>query len=237
MISVEFLLTSLVIVLIPGTGVLYTVATGLFIGKRASMSAAFGCTLGIIPSLLASVIGLAAIFHTSALAFQFVKYAGAVYLLYLAFVMWRSSSTLSIDKGKFKSSLTAVAIKGFLVNILNPKLSIFFLAFFPQFVSSSSAQPLANLLLLGFVFMVMTFGIFIIYGFMALWLYGFMALWLYGFMALWLYGFMALWLYGFMASVFSESVARSEKFSLVIQKVFSGCFAALGLKLAFSERA
>lgn len=91
MISVEFLLTSLVVVLIPGAGVLYTIATGLFIGKRASLFAAFGCTLGIIPSLLASVIGLAAIFHTSALAFQIVKYAGAAYLLYLACAMWRSA--------------------------------------------------------------------------------------------------------------------------------------------------
>ncbi|WP_299947322.1 LysE family translocator [uncultured Microbulbifer sp.] len=203
MISVEFLLTSLVVVLIPGIGVLYTISTGLFIGKRASLFAAFGCTLGIIPSLLASVIGLAAIFHTSALAFQNVKYTGAAYLLYLACAMWRSASTLSLEKEKSQSSFAAVATKGFIINILNPKLSIFFLALLPQFVSPSASQPLVNMFLLGLVFMAITFGVFIIYG--------------------------------FMASTFSEFAARSEKFSLGIQKIFSGSFAVLGFKLAFSE--
>ena len=128
MISIEFLITSLVVVLIPGTGVLYTVATGLFIGKRGSLSAAIGCTFGIIPSLLASVFGLAAIFHTSALVFQAVKYAGVVYLLYLAWVMWRSSSPLSFENSQSNTNLSSIALKGFLINILNPKLSIFFLA-------------------------------------------------------------------------------------------------------------
>ena len=97
MISIEFLLTSLVVVLIPGTGVLYTVSTGLFLGTRASLFASIGCTLGIIPSLLASILGLAVIIHTSALAFQIIKYAGVVYLLYLAFLMWKSSDSLSLD--------------------------------------------------------------------------------------------------------------------------------------------
>lgn len=204
MISIEFLLTSLVVVLIPGTGVLYTVATGLFVGKRASFFAALGCTFGIVPSLLASVFGLAAIFHTSALAFQIVKYAGVAYLLYLAWSMWRSSSPLAIRNEKSSSSFSTIAGKGFLINILNPKLSIFFLAFLPQFIISGTDQPLTNMLVLGLVFMAMTFAIFIIYG--------------------------------FLASSFSKYVVRSEKISLTIQKVFAGSFAALGLKLAFSER-
>ncbi|GAB2877253.1 LysE family translocator [Microbulbifer echini] len=169
------------------------------------MFAAFGCTLGIIPSLIASVFGLAAIFHASALAFQVVKYAGAAYLLYLAWVMWRSSSPLSLESREPRSNLTAVAVKGFLLNMLNPKLSIFFLAFLPQFVSPNVAQPLINMLLLGLVFMIMTFVVFI--------------------------------LYGLMASIFSELVVGSKKVSLAIQKVFAGSFAALGLKLALSERA
>lgn len=204
MISVEFLLTSLVVVVMPGTGVLYTVATGLFVGKRASLFAASGCTLGIVPSLLASVFGLAAIFHTSVLAFQVVKYAGAAYLLYLAWVMWRSSAPLSLGGEKPASDFLTVATKGFLINILNPKLSIFFLAFLPQFVSPNAAQPLINMLLLGGVFMAMTFAVFVVYG--------------------------------VMASSFSAYVVGSKKVGLAIQKLFAGSFAALGLKLAFSER-
>jgi threonine/homoserine/homoserine lactone efflux protein len=204
MILIEYLLTSLVVVLIPGTGVLYTVATGLFVGKRASLFAAIGCTFGIIPSLLASVFGLAAIFHTSALAFQVVKYIGAAYLIYLAWSVWRSSSPLALDNNQSKTNFLEIAMKGFLINILNPKLSIFFLAFLPQFVSQNAPQPLMNMLSLGIIFMLMTLGVFVIYG--------------------------------IMASSFSEFVVRSEKMSLVIQKVFAGSFAALGLKLAFSER-
>lgn len=167
MVSLEFLVTSIVIVLIPGTGVLYTVATGLFIGKRASLFAAIGCTFGIIPSLLASVFGLAAVFHTSALAFQAVKYVGAAYLIYLAWSLWRSSSSLTLEYSQTKSGFAAIVMKGFLMNILNPKLSIFFLAFLPQFVPSDASQPLINMLLLGIIFMLMTLGVFVIYGIMA----------------------------------------------------------------------
>ncbi|MFM2483512.1 LysE family translocator [Celerinatantimonas yamalensis] len=167
MISIEFLLTSLVVVLIPGTGVLYTVATGLFVGKRASLFAAFGCTLGIIPALLASAFGLAAIFHTSALAFQIVKYVGATYLLYLACHMWRSSAPLSVPEGKANTNYSGIILKGFLLNILNPKLSIFFLAFLPQFIPTTVDSVLMNMLMLGAVFMLMTFAVFIVYGFLS----------------------------------------------------------------------
>ena len=167
MISIEFLLTSLVVVLIPGTGVLYTVATGLFVSKRASFFAALGCTLGIVPSLLASTLGLAAIFHTSALAFQMVKYVGALYLLYLAWVMWKSSSPLALKDNQDTTSAFSTAVKGFLINILNPKLSIFFLAFLPQFIDPLVQQPLYSMLLLGGIFMLMTFVVFVLYGVLA----------------------------------------------------------------------
>ncbi|WP_444904942.1 LysE family translocator [Microbulbifer sp. CnH-101-E] len=167
MISLEFLLTSLVVVLIPGTGVLYTVATGLFIGRKASLFAALGCTLGIIPALLASAFGLAAIFHTGVIAFQIVKYIGAVYLLYLAYQMWRSSSPLSVSNQQSDSKYSGIIVKGFLLNILNPKLSIFFLAFLPQFISATTEGALDSMLTLGVVFMIMTFGVFIVYGFLS----------------------------------------------------------------------
>jgi len=164
MFNTEFLLTSLVVVLIPGTGVIYTVSTGLFHGWRASIMAAFGCTAGIIPHLTASILGLSAILHTSALAFQAVKYAGVAYLLYLAWSMWRETGALTFDSSLPKKGLWQIARRGFLINILNPKLSIFFLAFLPLFVSPHAASPTFQMLILSAVFMAMTLFIFILYG-------------------------------------------------------------------------
>lgn len=167
MISLEFLVTSLVVVLVPGTGVLFTVSTGLVQGRRASMYAALGCTAGIVPHLLATVLGLAALMHTSALAFQVLKYAGVAYLLYVAFATWRDKSTFAVDGGGSRVSAAQLVVKAFLLNILNPKLTIFFLAFLPQFVAPDAAQPLLQLLVLSAVFMAMTFVVFVFYGFVA----------------------------------------------------------------------
>lgn len=164
MLSTEFLLTSLVVVLIPGTGVIYTVSTGLFSGWRASIAAAVGCTGGIIPHLLASVLGLSAILHMSSLAFQAVKFAGAAYLLYLAWSMWRETGGFQFDTPDKKHGIWQIAARGFLINILNPKLSIFFLAFLPLFVSPDAASPILQMLFLSVVFMGMTLFIFIFYG-------------------------------------------------------------------------
>ena len=167
MISPEFLITSLIVVLIPGTGVVYTVSTGLVQGRRASIYAALGCTVGIVPHLLATVLGLAAVMHTSALAFQALKYAGVAYLLYVAFATWRDKSAFAVDASVAKVSATGLVVKAFLLNILNPKLTIFFLAFLPQFVAPDAARPLFQLLLLSAVFMAMTFVVFVGYGFVA----------------------------------------------------------------------
>lgn len=167
MISAEFLLTSLVVVLIPGTGVIYTISTGLFQGWRASTAAAVGCTAGIIPHLTACVLGLAALLHMSAVAFQVVKFAGVAYLFYLAWSMWRESGALTFEKSEDTNGRWHILVKGFLINILNPKLSIFFLAFMPQFVVPGNKSALAQLLILSAVFMLMTLVIFILYGFCA----------------------------------------------------------------------
>jgi len=167
MITVEFLITSLVVVLIPGTGVVYTVSTGLVQGRRASVYAALGCTGGIVPHLLATVLGLAAVMHTSALAFQVLKYAGVAYLFYVAYSTWRDKSAFAVDGSLSKASAKGLVVKAFLINILNPKLTIFFLAFLPQFVEPSAGQPLLQLLLLSSVFMAMTFAVFVVYGFVA----------------------------------------------------------------------
>ncbi|GLQ75725.1 LysE family translocator [Vibrio penaeicida] len=168
MISMEFLLTTLIVVLIPGTGVIFTISVGLFQGRRASMAAAFGCTLGIIPALLACVLGLSAILHTSALAFQIIKYAGAAYLLYLAWGMWRASNEGKMTFSKTEnSSFRTVSTQAFLLNILNPKLSLFFLAFLPQFIPSNTEATLFSMLVLGGIFMLMTFVVFVAYGLLA----------------------------------------------------------------------
>jgi len=204
MVSIEFLITSLVVILIPGTGVIYTIATGLLVGKRASIFAALGCTLGIVPSLLASIMGLAIIIHTSAVAFQLVKYAGVAYLLFLSWSMLRASGALALDETEKQQALFTVAFKGFLINILNPKLTIFFLAFLPQFLPSQIQQPTYSMVLLGGVFMLMTFLVFIIYG--------------------------------LLANSVRSFINHSEKMTTMIQRVFAGSFAALGLKLALTTR-
>jgi len=167
MISLEFLLTCLVVVLMPGTGVLFTVTTALFQGRRASLYAACGCTLGILPSLLASILGLAILFHTSALLFQAVKYLGVAYLLFLAWSMLRAGGPLALPSPSSPQAGLAILLKGFLLNILNPKLTLFFLAFLPQFLPPAAAHPTANMLVLGGVFMAMTWVIFLLYGLLA----------------------------------------------------------------------
>jgi threonine/homoserine/homoserine lactone efflux protein len=167
MISLEFLITSLIVVLIPGTGVVYTVSTGLVQGRKASVYAALGCTAGIVPHLLATILGLAAVMHTSALAFQVLKYAGVAYLLYVAYATWRDKAAFAVDGSMAKTSATGLVAKAFLLNILNPKLTIFFLAFLPQFVQPTGPQPLVQMLLLSAVFMAMTFGVFVVYGMVA----------------------------------------------------------------------
>lgn len=164
MFSVEFLMTSLVVVLIPGTGVIYTVSTGLFRGWKASVFAAAGCTAGIIPHLTASIVGLAAILHMSAVAFQAIKTLGVAYLLYLAWSMWRDSGAVRFEGGRGPAGALGIAVKGVLINILNPKLSLFFLAFLPQFIPAGSGSPVRSMLLLSAVFMGMTLIVFTLYG-------------------------------------------------------------------------
>ncbi|WP_434458095.1 LysE family translocator [Stutzerimonas urumqiensis] len=164
--SADFLLTALIVVLIPGTGVLYTLSVGLLLGQRASLAAALGCTAGIVPALGASLLGLALVLHMSALAFQVVKFAGVAYLLYLAWSMWRSQGTLTGPQAEH-GGLWRVATRGFLINILNPKLSIFFLAFLPQFIEPAGGSAVGQMLMLGAVFMAMTLVVFLLYGLLA----------------------------------------------------------------------
>jgi threonine/homoserine/homoserine lactone efflux protein len=166
-VSVEFLITSFIVIISPGTGVLYTLAAGLSRGSRASIVAAFGCTLGIVPHMAAAILGVAALLHTSAVAFQAFKYLGVVYLLYMAWNTLRERGVLKVEKEVGARSALQVIVTAILINVLNPKLSIFFMAFLPQFVSAGETHPLPRMFELSALFMLMTFLVFVGYGLFA----------------------------------------------------------------------
>lgn len=214
--SPEFLLTSLVVILLPGTGVIYTIAIGLSRGFRPSVAAALGCTFGIVPAAVASILGLAAIFHTSAIAFMVIKYLGVLYLFYMAWsilqddgVMQVNDETLDRSRNGGNSRVAAksywrTAIDGTLLNVLNPKLSLFFLAFLPQFVPATQTGSIYALAYLAVIFMLMTFIVFV--------------------------------LYGAFASAARQYVIESPLVMAWLKRGFAGAFGILGLKLALSER-
>ncbi|MGO1119062.1 LysE family translocator [Rhodovibrionaceae bacterium A322] len=216
--SPEFLVTCLIVVIAPGTGVLYTLAMALKEGSRAAWIASFACTLGILPSLLAAIFGLAAVLHTSATAFQVVKIAGVIFLLYLAWSTLRDKGGLSLEveqaEGRSdratatRSSFLSIMTKGILLNALNPKLSIFFLAFLPQFLSADrvegSWQATQEMALLGAVFMAMTFVVFLGYG--------------------------------LFAATLRQHVITKPKVVAWMRRIFAGTFVALGARLALTER-
>src|SRR5690349_4046897 len=156
----EFLITSLIVVLIPGTGAVYTITTGITLKWRASLAAAIGCTLGIIPHILATVLGLSAVLNMSAQVFSVLKLIGSAYLLYLAWNMWREAGTLEIHKKNAETSILQIITKAIAINLLNPKLTIFFLAFLPLFISKNSASPTMEMILLSAIFMGITLIIF-----------------------------------------------------------------------------
>src|SRR5580765_5702215 len=203
--TLSFLLTSLIVVASPGTGVLYTLAAALTRGSRASIAAAFGCTLGIVPHMTAAMLGLAAVLHTSALAFAALKWCGVAYLLYMAWQALRETGALAIDTGPAAKARSGrrVIVTAILINILNPKLSIFFLAFLPQFVAADEAYPLLKMLELSGAFMAMTFAVFVVYGLFA-------------------------------AFVRDRIVTRPRAMTW-LRRGFAGAFAALGARLAFAE--
>jgi threonine/homoserine/homoserine lactone efflux protein len=165
--SLEFLLTTLIVVASPGTGAIYTIAAGLSRGGKASLIAAFGCTLGIVPHMAAAITGLAAILHTSALAFQILKYLGVAYLLWMAWQTLKETGTLRVETDQTPRSAARVIVEAVLINVLNPKLTIFFFAFLPQFVPAGSDGYLLRMLELSAVFMTVTFLVFAVYGLLA----------------------------------------------------------------------
>jgi threonine/homoserine/homoserine lactone efflux protein len=167
MITPEFLFASLVVVLVPGTGVVYTITTGLTLKWKASLVAAIGCTLGIVPHILAGIFGLSALLNMSAQVFSVLKWSGAIYLLYLAWNMWREAGTLDINKKSTETSAAQIIGKAIAINLLNPKLTLFFFAFLPLFISKNSPSPTIEMIVLSAVFMGITFLVFAVYGLLA----------------------------------------------------------------------
>lgn len=205
--SIAFLVTTLIVVASPGTGVLYTLTAGLSRGRRASVIAAFGCTLGILPHMAAAIVGLAALLYTSSLAFQTLKYLGVAYLLFMAWRTLREKGALTVDEDPHdvaSRSAAQVVISAILVNVLNPKLSIFFFAFLPQFVKPHEAHRIVHMLALSAVFMLLTFVVFVGYGLLA-------------------------------ASIRSHVLSR-PRVLMWMRRTFAGAFVALGAKLALAER-
>src|SRR5438445_5738630 len=204
--TLSFLLTTLIVVASPGTGVLYTLAVALAQGSRASVAAAFGCTLGILPHMLAAMLGLAAVLHTSALAFAALKWCGVVYLLYMAWQALRETGALSVDTRPAASARSSrrVIVTAILINILNPKLSIFFLAFLPQFIHADDPDLVARMVELSTIFMLLTFVVFVGYG--------------------------------LLAAAARDRIITRPRVLAWMRRAFAGAFAALGAKLALAER-
>nr|WP_231127108.1 LysE family translocator [Motilibacter aurantiacus] len=161
-------MTTLVVVATPGTGALYTIAAGLARGPRASIVAAAGCTLGVVPHMVAAITGLAALLHASAVAFSVIKYLGVGYLLYLAWQTWRDRTPLHVEEGRpAPAADRAVIRQAVLINVLNPKLTVFFFAFLPQFVPAGEPGGWLRMTGLSLVFMAVTFVVFAGYGLFA----------------------------------------------------------------------
>jgi threonine/homoserine/homoserine lactone efflux protein len=163
-VSWAFFVTALVIVATPGTGALFTIAAGLSRGTRSALLAAFACTLGTVPHLVAAITGLAAVLHASGVAFQALKYLGVAYLLWMAWSTWRDRGALAVEDAPGAGSRRAVILSGITLNLLNPKLTLFFFAFLPQFVPADAPGATWQMLALSGVFMALTFVVFAGYG-------------------------------------------------------------------------
>ena len=204
--NAEFLITSLIVVASPGTGAIVTLSAGLARGRRASLVAAFGCTLGIVPHMLAAITGLAALLHASAVAFEAVKVAGVAYLLWMAWSSLQAEGPLNIEpeRGAAERPDSRVIRDAILVNLLNPKLSIFFVAFLPQFIAPGEPAPALRMLELSLVFMGMTFAVFA--------------------------------LYGVFAAAMRERILAREGVLKWLRRSFAAAFVALGAKLLLVQR-
>jgi threonine/homoserine/homoserine lactone efflux protein len=158
--TIAFLLTTLVVVLTPGTGLVYTLSTALAAGRRAGLAAALGCTISLVPHLVAALTGLAAVLRAGTPAFRAVTWLGVAYLLWMAWAALRDRTPLAVDDGRPPRPTGRVIRDGVLMNLLNPKVTVFFVAFLPQFVPPDAPAATGRMLLHGLVFMLATLAAF-----------------------------------------------------------------------------
>ena len=158
--SPEFLFTAFIVCLVPGIGVVYTLSSTLGQGFRAGFWASVGCTIATLVHLAVALAGLAAVLHTSALLFQSIKYAGVAYLLYMAWGTLKGTGGVALEAAA-PQSVAQLVWRGIVLNLLNPKLPLFFVAFLPQFMAVNDGPfVMAEL---GVVFAALTFLTFIGY--------------------------------------------------------------------------
>lgn len=159
----SFLVASILLALMPGPDNIFVLTESLTKGHKNGIAISIGLSLGVLVHTFAAATGLSIIIQNSALAFSVVKYLGAVYLFYLAFGAIKEAQVvlnLSVEKVKEKIQFFSLIRKGFLMNVLNPKVSLFFIAFLPQFVSNDGFHVTLQMIILGFIFMLQAVIIF-----------------------------------------------------------------------------
>lgn len=164
MVSLAFISTSLIIIVIPGPGALYTISTGLKYGHLKSMIAVLGCTLSILPHLAFAIFGVTIIQRINPTFFIFIQILGALYLAYLGWQLIAKNEAISIVQTNLPQSNLSIFSKGIILNLLNPKLTMFFLSFLPQFLAKDSTNKISQMVLLGLIFMILTLVVFLVFG-------------------------------------------------------------------------
>lgn len=162
--SWDYLLTAFIVCVAPGIGVVYTLSATLGGGFRGGFWAALGCTIATVIHMVVAMAGLAAVLHMSAMLFQILKFAGVAYLMWMAWAVLKDRGGLSVRPATPEAARRLVR-RGILLNILNPKLPLFFMAFIPQFMPDGAGT--AVLIELGAGFTAMTFAVFIGYAALA----------------------------------------------------------------------
>jgi threonine/homoserine/homoserine lactone efflux protein len=159
-----FSLATLLVVLAPGPGMLFVISRGIGGGRKAGVNAAFGTSAGIALHILGAALGLSLIVYATDIGFRITKWAGGIYLLFLAWKAFTHRQTLTMHAGKNSTGQTSIFWQGMLVNALNPKVAIFFISFIPQFLKPAMGSVTSQTILLGTIFMVLTVIIFLVYG-------------------------------------------------------------------------
>jgi len=151
-----FCVTSTVLIFTPGPDIIYVMTRGMAQGRKAALAAAAGFALGNFAHTFFAIVGLSALITSSATAFACVKYAGAAYLIYLGAKMLKSRAALAPEGGKGDLRCRVIFRQSVLANIMNPKVALFFLAFFPQFVDAGRGGVALQMLVLGSTFVLLT---------------------------------------------------------------------------------